>query len=302
MSRAALALILAATPAVAHAARGKLAFSLLAGGGYASDVFIGAGLGPDALLQLTPAGRLDLSLGPAWKLAALADATYGVYLSSGFSSLAESAALEGRWIAGESCEASLAASGEHASYSLGAPIDPNDPSSPSVVSTVAARVSPLLRLRALGFEWRAAGLAGTRSSTGPAGEDIPESDYALLLGFMHPLHASLTLAVTYKLGRVDSTRPDFAFTSHALFALLSWPLGKWDLQAHLQLQTASFETGFHEDLGRLTLGVAHPLTESVDVEAVYSFAGNLSNDPSRPSASRHFAFLALRWRFAEVLW
>ncbi len=300
--RAALALLLLVAPGVTRAVHGRLGLSVLAGGGYASDVFVGAGLGSGGFLQVTPSGRLDLSFTPEWKLAASADVSYGHYVSSGFTSLVESAALEGRYIAGAAWDAALTASAENGSYSLGAPIDPSIPGSPSVVSTVAARLSPLLRLRALDFEWRAAALVGARSSTGAGGEDIPEHDYALLAGLMHPLGRSVTFAATYKLAHDDSTRVDFTFTSHALFALLSWRLGEFGLQAQLQLQTAAFATGARENLGRLTLSAAHPVTDSLDVEAVYSFAANYSNDPSRPSSTLHLAFLAVRWRFAEVGW
>ncbi len=302
--RAALALFFLAAPAVARAVHGRLAFSLLAGGGYASDVFVGAGLGPDGLVQVTPSARLDLSLAPEWKLAAVADVSYGHYPSSGFTSLVESAALEGRYIGGATWEAALTVGAEIGSYSLGSPIEPDNPASPSVVSTVAARLSPLLRLRGLGFEWRAAGVVAARSSTGATGEDIPEHDYALLAGLMHPLGENATFAATYKIAHTDtdSTRLDFTFTSHALFALVSWRVGELDLQAQLQLQTAAFATAGREELERLTLSAAHPVSESVDLEAVYSFAANQSDDPSRPSATRHLAFLALRWRFAEVKW
>jgi hypothetical protein len=297
---AALALLLLAAPAEA-ATRGRMAFSLLAGGGWSSDVFVGAGLGPDGVLQISPAGRLDLSLSPEWKLAATADVSYGRYLSTEYTAVGESAAVEVRWLGGPSWEASLAAGAEHAAYSIGSPLDPALVTSPSVSDTFAATASPLLRLRALGLEWRAAGVLGARSSSA-AGGDIPEHDYAALAGLMWPLGEGASLAGTYKFAHADSTRLDFTLDSHALFAALGWRLGDFDLRAQLQLQTAAFATGARENLGRLTLGLAYPILPSVDLEAVYSFAGNRSNDPSRPSASRHLGFLALRWRFAEVEW
>jgi hypothetical protein len=119
---------------------------------------------------------------------------------------------------------------------------------------------------------------------------------------MWPIGAGASLAGTYKLAHADSTRVDFAMTSHAVFALASWRVEPFDLEAQLQLQTASFATGARENLGRLTLQLAVPIAASVALEAVYSFAANHSNDPSRPSATRHLAFLALRWRFAELGW
>ena len=297
---AALALLLLAVPAEA-ATRGRLVFSLLAGGGWSSDVFVGAGLGPDGILQLSPAGRLDLALSPQWKLSAAADVSYGRYLSTEYTAVLESADLEVRWLGGPSWEASLAGGAEHAAYSIGSPLDPALVTSPSVSDTFAVTASPLLRLRALGLEWRAAGVLGARSSSA-AGGDIPEHDYAALAGLMWPIGQRASLAATYKFAHADSTRVDFTLDSHAVFAALSWGVGELDLRAQLQLQTAAFATGARENLGRLTLGLVYPILPSVDLEAVYSFAGNRSNDPSRPSASRHLGFLALRWRFAEVEW
>jgi len=297
---AALALLLLAAPAEA-ATRGRLAFSLLAGGGYSSDAFVGAGLGPDGIVQVAPAGRLDLSLSPRWKLAAAADLSYGRYLSTEYTSVVESAAVEARWLGASSWEASLTAGVEHAGYSIGSPLDPALVTSPTVSDTFAVSASPLLRLRALGLEWRTAGLVGARSSSA-AGGDVPEHDYAALAGVMWPLAERVSLAASYKLAHTDSTRLDFTLDSHAVFAALSWRVGEVDLRAQLQLQTAAFATGARENLGRLTLGLTYPILPSADLEVVYSFAGNHSNDPSRPSASRHLGFLAIRWRFAEVEW
>ncbi len=297
--RAALTLVLLVYPADARATAGRLSFSLLAGGGYSSDVFLRASLGPDGLLQVTPSGRLDLSLAPRWKLTAIADASYGYAPSSGFDSLAESASLEARWLGGESWEASLEATGEHVSYSLEVPLEVG--AGPSVSSTSAGRLSSLLRLRSLGFEWRTAGLVAARSSTSEGG-DVPETELALLAGTMRPLGAKTSLAVTYKLAHTDSTRPDLSLTSHAVFGLLSWRLRALGLQAQVQLQTASPDSGAREDLGRFTLSAAHPIASSLDLEAVYSFAGTLTDDPGIPTATRHLVFLGLRWYVLETTW
>jgi len=297
--RAALTLVLLVYPADARATAARLSFSLLAGGGYSSDAFLRAGLGPDGLLQVTPSGRLDLSLAPRWKLTAFADTSYGYAPSSGFDSLAESASLEARWLGGESWEASLEAAGEHVSYSLDVPLEVG--AGPSVSSTSAGRLSSLLRLRSLGFEWRTAGLVAARSSTSEGG-DVPETELALLAGAMRPLGARTSLAVTYKLAHTDSTRPDLSLTSHAVFGLFSWRLRALGLQAQLQLQTASPDSGAREDLGRFTLSATHPIASSLDLEAVYSFAGTLTDDPDIPAATRHLVFLGLRWYVLETTW
>ena len=298
-----LALACASVPLGARATSGRLALSVLTGGGYASDVFVGAGVGPDGFVQVTPTARLDLSLAPAWKVGAAADASYGRYLASEITSLVETAALEGRWLPDPIFDVTLTAGAEHGSYALGAPLDPSSAASPSVTSTLAGSVSSLLRLRSLGLEWRAAGLVATRSSTS-AGVDVPELDRALLAGAMFPVGAHGSLSVTYKLARNDSARPDFALTAHAVFALLSWRLEALDLQAQaqVQLQTGTLGTGTREDLARVTLGASRALAEALDAELTYSFAGADTTDPLRPPASRQLAFLGLRWRAAVLAW
>lgn len=296
--RAVLLVLLLAAPDAAWATRGRLGLSLLAGGGYASDVFVGGGFGDDAFLQLTPSGRLDLSLAPRWKLAATADLSYGRYVSSEFSSLGESASLEGRWLGGESWDASLAAAGEHASYSVSIPLGGTGP---AVSSTLAARLSSLLRVRAAGLEWRAAGVGGLRSSTAGTAT-VPEQEVALVAGAMRPLAEALTVALTYKLARTASERPDFTYTANALFGLVSWRLDRLDLDGQLQLQTAGIGTGARDDLVRASASAAYALGEAAALEAVYAFTTTRSDDPTRPSGSLHLAFLAVRWRFAEVSW
>ncbi len=299
--RLALALLLLAAPSAGRAARGRVALSLVAGGGYASDVFAGAGLGPDGFAQVTPRGQLDLSLSPAWKLGAAADVSYGHYFSSRYTSLLETAGVEGRWLARERFDATVALSGEHASYSQGTPLDPALVTSPTVSETFAARGSFLARLRAAGFEWRAAALAGSRRSTS-AGEEVPEDELALLAGLMRPLGAAFSVAATYKLAHTASSDPRFALTSHALFGLASLRLRDLDLAAQLQLQTSALETTFREELAVFTFTAAYPLLDGLDVQAVYSWSGSRSTDPERPWAARHLSFLALRWRFAELTW
>jgi hypothetical protein len=299
--RAALILLILSTPVVSRAAHGRLSLSAMAGGGYASDVFVGADLGSGAMTQVIPSARLDLSLSPHWKLAAFADASLGYYVSSGFASLAGSTALEARFIPGATWDARLTLDADHARHSLGSPLDSSSGAGPQVFSTLGARASPLLRLRALGLEWRVAGVGATRTSTAADG-DIAEQDLAALGGLMIPLGEDSSFALTYKLGLTESTRADFTFTSHAVFAMASWRLAEINWQAQLQLQTAKFATGTREDFGRLTFSGTYAIVRSVDLEATYSIAASQFDDASRPSASRHLAFLALRWRFLEMSW
>ncbi len=297
-----LCLLLLLAPATAAAASGRVAFSALAGGGYASDAFIGASLGPDAVVQVTPSARLDLSLAPEWKLGAVAELSYGRYLDSEFTAVSESGALEARWLRGP-VDASLALGGDHTSYSQGAPLDPTLVTSPSVSDTSSVRASPLVRVQALGLEWRGAGLLAWRTSTRPSGGPVPERDRALLVGVLRRFSPRFSGSATYRLAHTSSDRADFTLTGHALFLNAAVQVG-WEtaLEAQLQLQIAQFATGAEEDLARATLQLTRPLSDRVDVEIAYSFAGNHSTDPLRPSATRHFAFAGLRVRLGEVTW
>ena len=70
-------------PAAAGASHGRLQLSLYAGGGLASDLFVGAGLGHEGLLELQPGSRLDLSFSPEWKASARLGAGYAAFTASG---------------------------------------------------------------------------------------------------------------------------------------------------------------------------------------------------------------------------
>ena len=297
--RAALILLLLLAPAWARATRGRVGLSLAIGGGYASDVFVGAGLGRDGFAQVAPGCRLDLSLAPAWKLAALADVAYGHYFSTGYTSLLETVAVESRWLASGAFDLTLSLSGEHGSYSQGTPLDTALVTSPTVSDISAARTSLLARLRQGGLEWRAAALAGARRSTSAFAEaEVPE--VGLLAGLMRPLGASASVAATYKLSRAASTDPSFAYTSHALFGLASLRVARVQLAAQLQVQTTAVGNGVRENLAVVTASASYPLLDTVDLQAVYSWSGSRTTDPERRWAARHLAFVGLRWLFAEL--
>jgi hypothetical protein len=300
--RAALILLFLA-PAAAHATRGRLDLSLAIGGGYVSDVFVGAGLGRDGFAQVAPACRLDLSLAPAWKLAAMADVAYGHYLSSEYTSLLGTFGVESRWLARDDFDLTLSLGGDHGSYSQGTPLDPALVTSPTVSEVSAARGSLVARLRLHGLEWRAAALAGARRSTSSfADAEVPEDQVAVLAGFMRPLGRSAFVAVTYKLARTASSDPLFTFTSHALFGLASLRVADVRLTAQLQAQTSALGNGVRENLGVVTTSARYPLLDTVDVEAVYSWSASRTTDPERRWAARHLAFVGLRWLFAELTW
>lgn len=301
--RALLLVALSSAPSLARAVPGRLGFTLLTGGGFTSDVFVGAGEGPQGFVQLSPAARLDLSLDPRFKLRAGAEAWYASQQPSGFSSLSGAGSVEIRWLPEGPWRLTLSGGAERGAYSQGAPLDPALVTSPSVSTTTSAWATPLASLSALGLEWRAAALVAARWSLAADGTEVPEHSRALLAGVLWPASPLVSLAATVKGLRTTSPRPDFALEGLALFAVASARLSDDDLvEARLQLQHARFDTTAREDLGRIGLSFTHALSEEVDLEAAYSFAGNATDDPARPTAALHVAFLGLRTRLGKVTW
>lgn len=286
-------------PAAAAAVHGRVLLGLHAAGGATSDLFVGAGLGPDALFEVQPEARLDLSLAPAWKLASRLSASHASFARSGFGSRSGSAELEGRWL-GPGVEAALGAAGEAISFSTGTPLDPSVPSSPTVTRSRALRLTPLVRWPGLGLQWRLAVPAAWQVS-GTAAGDVAEQDLALLAGAAARL-GPWALAGSYRLQRARSDRPDFTSTSHGLFATAAWPLGPVEVEGRLQGLWLRTGDAAREQVLRAGLAVTWPLLEGLALEALYSFAGAWSDRPGEAYASRHHATLGLRGRLEAASW
>lgn len=299
--RAALAAIALSAPAAADVP-GRLQASVAAGGGWASDVYLGAGAGDNGFAQVAPAARLDLSLAPAWKLAALGEAFYGTYQPSGYSALSERGMLEARWLPDDPWELSLLASLDHVDFSPGEPLDPGLVASPTVTASTGWRVGPAARLRAAGWEWRASAAFAWRRS--PAeGQALRERLTSVLLGASRPLGRRFDLSFTGRLTRSDSQRQNVAHGAVALQAGAGARiLEETRLEAVVLLQAVRFDTDVRERLGRLTLALTHPLCERVNLEASWSIAGNRSSDPARAAAWRQAVFLGLTGRAGSLEW
>lgn len=299
--RVAIAALALSTPAAADVP-GRLGASVSMGGGWASDVFVGAGAGDNGFAQVIPAARLDLGLAPAWKLAALGEVFYGTYRPSGFTTLSESGTLEARWLPAEDWEVSVSGTAEHADFSQGAPLDPDLVASPTITAATGWRVSPGARLRAAGWEWRASVVAAGRNSRAE-GQPVHEQVTSLVAGARRPLDPRFDLTLSGRLTRSDSAREDFAFDAAAiLVAVGARVLEDTRLEALAQVQGSRFDTASRETLVRLTLSATHPLWEKVDLEVAWSYAGNASNDPARSFASRQVVFLGLVGRSGYLSW
>lgn len=301
-----LALLALLAPAAAGASHGRLQLSLYAGGGLASDLFVGAGLGREGLLELQPGTRLDLSFSPEWKAAARLGAGYAAFTASGFAAGSASGELVARWLR-PSGEGSLTLTAERLSYTTGAPLDLTTLASPSVTGSSAVQLAPLVRFPGWGAEWRLAGLAGLQSSTAAGGEPVAERQLAVLAGVGGAL-ARWALAASYRLQWTASDRPDFAATAHGLFATAARRLGPLDLEGRLQLLLQRTGAGAREQLLRSGLSAAWPLRfagaegPSLALEALYAHAAAWSDQPGRGFASRHQVTLGLRGRVEVVEW
>ena len=297
--RLALAALLLA-PVAARAAHGRLALDLLAGGGWASDVFVGAGLGPDGIATLEPSLRLDLAFSPAWKGSARLEARAGTYTSSGFAAAGAGGEAEGRWV-GQDGEASLALGGDWTGYTTGAPLDLATPSSPAVLGSRALRLRPAGRWRAFDTTWRAALALAHVASEVPGGGPVTERDGALLLGAGRPLGPVLASA-TWRLARADGGRPDFSFTASALLLAAEVAAGPVGLQARLELQLARYRTEARERLLRAALVASAPLWRHVSAEATWSFAASRVTGPGAGEATRHLVLLGVRVQAEPASW
>jgi hypothetical protein len=293
-------LLAASTPTPAPATHGRLSLELLAGGGWASDVFVGAGLGQDGVATLEPSLRLDLAFSPSLKGTARLEARAGTYTSSGFAAGGAGGEAEARWV-GRDGEASLALGGDWTGYTTGAPLDLATPASPSVLGSGAVRLRPGVRWRALDATWRAALPLALVTSEVPDGTTVTERDGALLLGAGRALGPVLASA-TWRLARAGGTRPDFSFTANALLLAAEWPVGPMGLQARLDLQWARYRTGARERLLRTALAASLPLGRHLAAEATWSFAASRVTGPGAGDASRHLLLLGLRLGAEAAAW
>jgi hypothetical protein len=293
-----VALLLA--PAAARAAHGRVTLDLLAGGGWTSDVFVGAGLGPDGVALLEPALRLDLAFSPAWKGAARLEARAGTHLSSGFAAGGGGGEAEARWV-GQAGEASVALGGDWIGYTTGAPLDLATPAAPAVLGSRALRLRPAARLRALGLTLRAALPLAWVASEVPEGGDVTERDVALVLGAGRAL-GPVTASAAWRLARAGGTRADFAFTANALLLAAEAAAGPVGLQARLELQAARYRTAARERLLRAALVASAPLGRRCVAEATWSFVASRVTGPAAGDASRHLLLLGVRVQAEPASW
>lgn len=300
--RAAL-LVLLLAPAAARATAGRLSLALGAQGGYTSAA-LGGGGGEAGFAAVDPSVRLDLALAPAWKLAVTGEGGLIQYLSTGEPVVTGAGGVQLRFLGGDRLELSLAAGGDGANLGAGGgPLDPSLVSSPMVRATQAGDASALLRLWGGGLEWRL-GASGERRSSRALSDRarVGSFDVAGLAGISWPFARRAALALAARLAHTTADRPEFAVTSAALHAQLTFGLGPLDARLLGQGQRSRFGTGARERVGRLTAALALPVGAGIAVEAAYTLSGNATRPDRTLGTTRQQATLGLRWRAPEVRW
>lgn len=298
-----LDLLLAAALAGGPATHGRFVLSAETGGGWASDAFLGAGLGAGPFAQLAPGARVDLSLGPRVKLAAGAGLSFGRFGAGPFSFASQAAGVEARFLPGKAdFEAGVALAGERSTFSAPAPLA-GTASGTGVTRTAAALVTPSVRLRRRSITWRGT-LTGAARSSRVGGEDVGERGLAAQAGGEWTARPWLRLDLAAYHERTASDRPDFAriATSGAAGAA-AWPLGEAGpgLALAISVQRTRFDTGVRETLARASVDASQPVGP---VEALLSISSSRSVEDGAdlPSSHRQVVFLGVRGRARVLGW
>jgi hypothetical protein len=287
--------------AAAEDGHGRLSLSLGAGGGWASEAFLGAVSGSEALAQVSSGVRLDVSLAPEVKLAAAGEATWGRYLDSEFTASSGSGEVEARLLL-DGLELGLGAAGERAAFSAPAPLDPGLVATPDVTATRGGAATIFARRRGQGVDLRL-GISGSLRTSRWNGIDVSQREAAasaILSWFVHPRFTA-SAGVRALLVEADRLEFDLRGGSAALGMALR-PLG--DLQAELQgqVERARVAGGFGESAQRVHAEISHPVGEGATALFSWSWTRGSATRPDLASVERQQIFLGLRARMRTDLW
>ncbi|MGC4000643.1 MAG: hypothetical protein QM767_25625 [Anaeromyxobacter sp.] len=290
-----------AAPGASYRRHGRLVLSAEAGGGWASDAYLGADLGQSGLLQLAPAARLDVSFTPGLKGAAGAAVHLSRLPAADFGSLGATAGGELRWV-GAGVEGALALAGDAASYSAPTPLE--GAAGPGVDATLAVLLSPALRLRRGSLSGRLAATGELRRSR-TDGPHVDERGLSALAGLGAVVRRWLLLDGQLSGERVASDAPEFAHSAGALSATAvadTFPRGP-ELTLELSGQGTRFDTGREEWLVRAGVEASQPVGP---LELVVSWGGARSEAAGGGSADtvsrRQAWYLGVRGRRQVLSW
>jgi hypothetical protein len=301
------ALLLALALAAGPGEHGRVILSASAGGGWASDPFLGAGLGGGAISQLVPAARLDLAPLPRLKLSATAELSLVRFAAEGFTSVGGAGGIEARF-RGDSAEASLTIGTEQARFSTAVPLDL--PGGPDVTRTGAVLVTPGVRipLEDLPVTLRAA-LTGSYRASRAVAEDVSEQAFAALAGASLRIDPHLTLDLALRHERVASDRAGIGYVAWggAAGALAAPLAGELAAQLQAGVQSTRFDTDVVETLWRVGVELSHPAGPVVAV-LTWSWAHSVASDlgpvetPDLRGRTRQLVFVGVRGQARVLAW
>jgi hypothetical protein len=302
-----VALALAATAWPEH---GRLVLSATAGGGFVSDFYAGAGMGPAGMGQVIPGARLDLSLAPRLKLSIAGDAALTRFGAARFHAPLDarigSATAEGRWLGGAG-EVSLAAGAERTGFSAPAPAG-DLAGGPDVIGSTAARITAGARIRRgalaaralVGGTWRTSRIAGARP-------DAEARALALVAAGAWAPHPRLALDLAARHERTESRDARFAALTWggSADALASPLAGTLQAGAHVHVERSRLDGGATETAARVALDLGHPIGPVTALLAwswTRTSVSARADEPARPPGSRHLVFLGLRGQAKALDW
>lgn len=292
-------LVALALCSAAHGGSGRLLLSARAGAGWASDPYLGAGMGGGAFAEVVPAARLDLSPSPRLKLDATAEVSLARHRAGDFGAAAASAGVRGRWLAGR-WEASLAAAGEHAAFTSAVPLG-ELAAGPAVDATRAALLTPQLRVRTGPVTLRAAA-TGTLRSSRAAGGRIGERGIAALAAAEWAPHRRAQAELALRHERVGSDDPAFELRAWGAGATgLLRPAGALEVGAVAQVHRAALRGGVDETVWHGALDLAHP-AGPVWVVVTGGLARSSTSGPDGAVADRALLFVGVRGGARVLSW
>lgn len=296
MSAVALVVLMTALPARAEL-RYRVAPSLRLGGGWGSDLFLGADMGSSLQGQLVPALALDLSVSPRVKLFGSYECALGIYQATSSYSVSNDLSVGTRARLAQGLWAQLSLDGEAQELSVGQAV--GDLVGLEASRTLGAAANPGLRWWVGRFVLELFGSFGYRHLILETGEPIDDWSGAGVLSAgvgLGPVWASLALRGVAE----RSDAPGFSYDGGSASLVVAANLAEVVVlrlsgSAHRNL----FLSGRADWLVRAALAPSVRVVEGVWIEASYSYAVNFSNETAF-DASRHFVYLGVRveraWR------
>ncbi len=287
---------LAAAPQARAEVRYRLEPSLRLGGGWSSDLFLGADLGPSLQGQLVPALAVDVSAAPRVKLFGSYECALGLYEATLGTAVSNDLTLGTRIRLAPGLWAQVSVEAEAEDLSVSQAV--GDVVGLQASTTLGASAHPGLRWWGGPFLLELFGSFGYRHYLLEGGQPIDGTSVGggLAVGAgLGPVR--LSLAVRGFSEQADD--PGFSYDGGgASVSVGATPGGVVDLRLGAAAYRNLFARGRADWLARASFAPSVRVVEGVWVEAAYGYAVNFSSEPAF-DASRHFVYLGVR---VERVW